>query len=286
MGDRMSAIGRRACLGDGLAEGIGEAGVGAAVTGAEALAVLAAGGAAIPVTGAGACDVAATARSVVPEAGSDADLPGAVSWEVLVAVGVTDTAGLAAPAEEATELAAAGADGAALAAGDAWPADGALDRLAELALAVGVAWLAGASACATAGTVLVTGSVTELTRDPRTLVSPESSGGWLPVAASAWVAVSDRSKQIPPLAIANRAARRMTRRVLGFGIDNSRSRETTPALRMPGRGGARGSRACRSAVADGRSVRSPAYSAEGRKEYPAPISALGGLGRPLEFSVR
>jgi hypothetical protein len=262
------------------------------VTGAEALAVLPAAGAAIPVTGDGACDVAAaTARSVVPEAGSDVDLPGAVSWEVLVAAGVTDTAGLAAPADEATELAAAGVDGAALAAGGAWPSDGALDRLAELALAVGVAWFAGASACATAGTVLVTGSVTELTRDPRTLVSPESSGGWLPVAASAWVAVSDRSKQIPPLAIANRAARRKARRVLGFDIDNSRSRETTPALRMPGRGGARGSRACRSAVADGRSVRSPAYSAEGHKEYPAPISALGGLGRrgrgrQLEFSVR
>jgi predicted lipoprotein with Yx(FWY)xxD motif len=54
MGDRMSAIGRRAGDGDGFAEGAGEAGVGPAVTGAEALAVLLVAGAAIPATGAGA----------------------------------------------------------------------------------------------------------------------------------------------------------------------------------------------------------------------------------------
>jgi hypothetical protein len=54
MGDRRSAIGRWACVGDGLAEGVGEAGVGSAVTGAEALAVLVVAGAAIPVTAVGA----------------------------------------------------------------------------------------------------------------------------------------------------------------------------------------------------------------------------------------
>jgi hypothetical protein len=144
MGDRMSAIGRRAGDGDGFAEGAGEAGVGPAVTGAEALAVLLVAGAAIPATGAGACDVAATACTVTPEAGADVDLPGAVDCEVLVPAGVTDAVGLAAlvlsaPAGEAARLVVAGLAEAALAAGDAWPPDGALDRLAWLALAVGVA---------------------------------------------------------------------------------------------------------------------------------------------------
>jgi hypothetical protein len=54
MGDRMSAIGRWAGVADGLAEGVGEAGAGLAVTGAEALAFLPAAGAAIPETGADA----------------------------------------------------------------------------------------------------------------------------------------------------------------------------------------------------------------------------------------
>ena len=143
MGDRMSAIGRRAGDGDGFAEGVGEAGVGSAVTGAEALAVLLVAGAAIPATGAGACDVAATACAVTPEAGADVDLPGAVDCEVLVPAGVADAVGLAAPvlsapAGEAARLVVAGLAEAALAAGDAWPPDGALDRLARLALAVGV----------------------------------------------------------------------------------------------------------------------------------------------------
>jgi hypothetical protein len=57
--------------------------------------------------------------------------------------------------------------------------------------------------------------------------SPESTDGWLSVAAWACVAGRDRSRQIPPLAIANRAARRMTR-VLGFDIDNSQPPETHP----------------------------------------------------------
>jgi hypothetical protein len=149
MGGRMSAIGRRAGDGDGFAEGVGAAGVGPAVTGAEALAVLLAAGAAIPATGAGACVVAATACTVVPEAGADVDLPGAVDREVLVAVGIADAVGLAAPvlsapalfapAGEAARLVAAGLAEAALAAVDAWPPDGAVDRLAWLALAVGVA---------------------------------------------------------------------------------------------------------------------------------------------------
>ena len=144
MGDRMSAIGRRAGDGDGFAEGVGEAGVGPAVTGAEALAVLLVAGTAIPATGAGACDVAPTACAVTPEAGADVDLPGAVDCEVLVPAGVTDAVGLAAlvlsaPAGEAARLVVAGLAEAALAAGDAWPPDGALDRLAWLALAVGVA---------------------------------------------------------------------------------------------------------------------------------------------------
>ena len=142
MGDRMSAIGRRAGDGDGFAEGVGEAGVGSAVTGAEALAVLLVAGAAIPATGAGAYDVAATACAVTPEAGADVDLPGAVDCEVLVPAGVADGLAalvLSAPAGEAARLVVAGLAEAALAAGDAWPPDGALDRLARLALAVGVA---------------------------------------------------------------------------------------------------------------------------------------------------
>jgi hypothetical protein len=83
--------------------------------------------------------VAATACAVAPEGGTDVDLPGAVDCEVLVAVGATDTVGLAAPLGEATELVAAGLGDAPPTAGDAWPPDGAPDRLAVLTLAVGVA---------------------------------------------------------------------------------------------------------------------------------------------------
>ena len=89
-----------------------------------------------------------------------------------------------------------------------------------------------------AGVVLVTGSVTELTMDPRVPVtgsvtpsmtpetvdvSPESNDGWPTVAASACSAGNDKSKQIPPVVIANRVTRRMMRRVFGFDIDNSQS---------------------------------------------------------------
>jgi hypothetical protein len=88
--------------------------------------------------------VAATACAVTPEAAANVDLPGAVDCEVLVAAGVTDTVRLAAPVlsapvGEAARLVVTGLAKAALAAGDAWPPDGALDRLARLALAVGVA---------------------------------------------------------------------------------------------------------------------------------------------------
>ena len=100
------------------------------------------------------------------------------------------------------------------------------------------------------GAVLVTGSVTELTMDPRVPVtgsvtasmapetvdvSPESNDGWPTVAASACSAGNDKSKQIPPVVIANRVTRRMTRRVFGFDIDNSKSPGNSPAIRMPGR---------------------------------------------------
>jgi hypothetical protein len=69
----------------------------------------------------------------------------------------------------------------------------------------------------------VTGAVTAWTAPERPDVSPESGDGWPPGAAWACVAGSDRSKQIPPLAIANLATRSATRRVFGFDIDNSLS---------------------------------------------------------------
>ena len=74
----------------------------------------------------------------------------------------------------------------------------------------------------------VTGSVTAWMPPETPDVRPESNDGWLTVAASACSAERDRSKQIPPPAIANRAARRMTRRVFGFDIDNSQSPGTHP----------------------------------------------------------
>lgn len=82
--------------------------------------------------------MAAAAGAVAPEACTDVDLPGAVNCEVLVAAGVTDTVGLAAPEDEAAELETAGLGDAPPAAGDAWPSGGALDRLEVLALAAGV----------------------------------------------------------------------------------------------------------------------------------------------------
>jgi hypothetical protein len=88
---------------------------------------------------------------------------------------------------------------------------------------------------AAAEAVLVTGSVTVLTMDPRRPVTgsvtswrppetpevtPESNDGWLTVAACACSAGRDSSTQIPPPAI---VARTMTRRAFGFGIDSSQS---------------------------------------------------------------
>ena len=70
--------------------------------------------------------MAATACAVAAELGTDVDLPGAVDCEFLVAVGVTDTAGLATAVVEATGLVAAGLAEAALTAGDVWPSAGAV----------------------------------------------------------------------------------------------------------------------------------------------------------------
>jgi hypothetical protein len=107
-----------------------------------------------------------------------------------------------------------------------------------------VACFVGAGVWVAVGVALGPGLVMSLKMDPRTLVmgsvagwrpsgetpdaSPGSNDGRLSVAAWACVAGRDRNRQIPPLAIANRAARRMTRRVLGFDIDNSQPPETHP----------------------------------------------------------
>jgi hypothetical protein len=108
------------------------------------LTALLAAGAAIPVTRAGVGDVAAAA-------GASVGRTGARSCEVLVAVGeteavgipeatgVTEATGVAVPAGAAAELAATGADAFAAAAGDAWPAEAAVDLPRGLALTVGVA---------------------------------------------------------------------------------------------------------------------------------------------------
>jgi hypothetical protein len=69
----------------------------------------------------------------------------------------------------------------------------------------------------------VTGVVTASTAPERPDVIPESGDGWSSVAAWACVAGSDRSKHIPPPAIADLATRSATRRVFGFDIDNSPS---------------------------------------------------------------
>jgi hypothetical protein len=75
---------------------------------------------------------------------------------------------------------------------------------------------------ATDPSVPVTGSVTAWITPETPDVSPESSVGWPSVAACACCAGSDRSRQMPPLAMANLAARRMMRRLFGFDIDSSR----------------------------------------------------------------
>jgi hypothetical protein len=74
--------------------------------------------------------------------------------------------------------------------------------------------------------VLVTGSVTEFTTPETVAVTPESSDGWPLVAAWACAVGTARRNAVPPVAIANPAARRTVRRVFGLDIDNSSHRET------------------------------------------------------------
>jgi hypothetical protein len=129
----MPATGAWVRVAVGLAGGVRKAGAGSVVTGAEALAVLLAAGAAMPVSGAGGRAVATAAGAVALEAGAAVDRAGAGDRDVCDAAGVPETAGAAAAAAEAAEL----VDG-------AWPSAGAVDWRAGLALAVGVAWFAGA----------------------------------------------------------------------------------------------------------------------------------------------
>lgn len=199
-GDRMPAVGRRVCVGDGVADGVGDAGVGLAVTGAGALAVLPAAGAAVPVTGADALGAVPVADAAALEAGVAVDPTGAGARVVGDTGGVADTAGVAAPAGAARGLVALGLDGAAVTVGDAWPSRGAAGWFVAPALAAGASWFVAADDWATVGAELVNGSVAELTSDPTTPmtgsvtawrppetpdVSPDSSEGWLIVAALA-----------------------------------------------------------------------------------------------------
>jgi hypothetical protein len=134
----MSAVGRRVCVADGLADGDGpgEAGVGSVVPGAGALAVLLASGAAIPVTGVGAWDAVAATGAVALEVGIAVDAVDAVDLagdgEVFDTVGVAARVGVAAPVGAATGLAATGLRGVVVTVGDAWfsggwPSGGAAD---------------------------------------------------------------------------------------------------------------------------------------------------------------
>lgn len=196
----MSAAGRRVRAGDGVADGVGGAGVGLVETGAGAWAVLPAAGAAVPVTGADALGVVPAADPVALEPGVAVDLTGAGARVMGDTVGVADTAGVAAPVGAAWGLVALGLDGVAVTAGDAWPSRGAVGWFAAPALAVGASWFVAADDWATVGAELVNGSVAELTSDPTTPmtgsvtawrppetpdVSPDSSEGWLLVAALA-----------------------------------------------------------------------------------------------------
>jgi hypothetical protein len=135
MEGRMSAIGRWVGLGDGLAEGVGEAAVGLGVTFAFAFAwtVLPAWGAASPVNAVGACDVAATAGAVALEVGLAVERSGAGRCLL------TDAVGVAARAGGAAELATAGLDGAAAAVGAAWPPEAEAAWREGPGLAAGVA---------------------------------------------------------------------------------------------------------------------------------------------------
>lgn len=111
MGARMSATGRLVCV----ARGVGKTGAGSATTGAVALAVLLAAGAAARLPEVGGGGVAATAGAVAPEAGVAAGLAVTGRWEVPGAVGVATSA------DEAARLAAAVLGGVAVTAAVAWP---------------------------------------------------------------------------------------------------------------------------------------------------------------------
>lgn len=122
-------MGLRVRVGDGLADGTGEAAPGLAAPDTGARAVLPATGAAAPVTGAGACDVADTLGALAPEVRVAAGPAGAGGCPV------PDPVGVAALVCEAAGLVAVWVDRIGAAAGDAWPSG----RLAVPALAVGVA---------------------------------------------------------------------------------------------------------------------------------------------------
>jgi hypothetical protein len=192
----MPAAGRRVRADDGVADGVGGAGIGLVETGAGALAVLPAAGTAVPVTGADALGVIPAADPVALEPRVAVDLTGAGARVMGDTVGVADTAGVGA----ARGLVALGLDGVAVTAGDAWPSRGAVGWFAAPALAVGASWFVAADDWTTVGAELVNGSVAELTSDPTTPmtgsvtawrppetpdVSPDSSEGWLLVAALA-----------------------------------------------------------------------------------------------------
>ena len=190
----MSAVGWR------VGVGVADAGVGLVETGAGALAVLPAAGAAVPVTGADALGAVPAAGAVALEVGVAVDLTGAGVRVVGDTAGVADTVGVAAPVGAAGGLVALGLDGVAVTVGDAWPSRGAGGWFVAPALAVGASWFAAADDWATVGAELVNGSVAELTSDPTTPmtgsvtawrppetpdVSPDSNEGWLLVAALA-----------------------------------------------------------------------------------------------------
>jgi hypothetical protein len=71
--------------------------------------------------------VVAAAGAVAREVGIAADPTGAADCEVLDPVGVTDTAGVAAPVGEVTGLVATGLVEVAVTVGDAWSSGGAVD---------------------------------------------------------------------------------------------------------------------------------------------------------------
>ena len=156
--------------------------------------------------------------------------------------------------------------------------------------AVGVAWLAAADVWLAAGVLLVCGLSRVLTTDPRALVTgsvtvwrtpetpdvtPESVDGWLPVAAWAGWARNARNSQIPPLAMANLAARRIrrtTRRVLGFDIGSSQSpgNSRLPSG-CPGYGGTR---------------KIPGHSGGGRGQAPCPFTTVQSRGAFSRHAAR